>query len=311
MKKLFVKLLLFSAPILVIFIYVEFKLKHIPNSYTVKKKFLDKESAKIQTLVVGSSQALYAINPDYFSSTTLNLANASQSIFFDCALIEKYITSLPNLKQVIIPINYFSYYYDMNDSREKMRTYAYYHFFKIKNHNFSYWDAKNYSLISLLGIKRTITVAKYNFKQLDEESVTNITAQGFLPMDSCNNQTRINDSLGKLRFTYHTTLINSKNLENNIKYLNKLLSNLSLRKIKVYFITIPTYKTYYKNCDNNIIAKSDSITNTLCKRYKCSHFNWSIDTIFSIKDFYDNDHLNKYGATKFSKLLDSAIKSNN
>lgn len=310
MKKLVLKLIIFSAPLLIIFSYTEFRLKHILNSYTIKKTFLENNTNKIETLTVGSSQALYGINPEYLSGTTLNLGNASQSLYFDCALVEKYVDKLSSLKHVIIPISYFSFFSDMNDGKEKIRTYAYYHFFNIKNHSFSFWDAKNYSLIPLLGIKRVVAVAKSNFKQLDDESVATMTNKGFLPMDSANSKHRINDSLGKLRFNYHTTLIKKENLTTNIEALEKLLLHLTSKNIKISFISTPTYKTYYKNFDNKILQQNDSLINVLCKKYHCNYFNWQTDTSFIKEDFYDNDHLNKYGAAKFSKLLDLAIKHN-
>lgn len=311
MRKIATKIFIFCLPLVSIFFYVEYKLRQVPNSYTIKKRYLEKNSKKIETVVLGSSQALYSVNPLYFSSKTINLANASQSLYFDVALLEKYADKLPSLKKVIIPVSYFSLFYDMNDGKEKMRAYAYYHYYNLKNHDFNYCDIKNYSLVSLLGIKRVLVSAKSGFKQLNDENILKMTTEGFLPYDSTNLNKRINDSLGKEWLAYHQSFMKKSSFNFNINCLNRLLQNLTKKNIQVYFISTPTYKTYYQNFDTLIVRTNDSVINSLCRSYNCKYFNWSTDTSFTKQDFYDNDHLNKYGAVKFSKLLDSTITQSN
>ncbi|MCX6210391.1 MAG: hypothetical protein NTZ59_13050 [Bacteroidetes bacterium] len=285
-------------------------MKQIPNSYTIKKKAIKFAGKQIETVILGSSQALYGINPKEFSIPTINLANASQSLYFDARLLEQQIDNLPSLKNVVFTIPYFSLYYDMNDSREKIRTYAYYHFWGIQNYNFNYFDIKNYSLIALLTPQRVFAIAKNHFKQLDEESVGTMNMYGFLAMDSTNLEARINDSLGKLKFKDHSNLIKQKNIAINITILENLLTKLSTKKIKLYFVATPTYITYNQYFNKKILSTSDSIIKQLCYKYNCVYYNWSTDTTYKKEDFYDNDHLNKYGAAKFSRILDNIITKN-
>lgn len=307
MKKFIVKAFIFLTPLIAIFLYIEIKLRTVPNSYEIKKKFIETNYSKIETVVLGSSQSLYGINPNYFSSTTVNLGNSSQSHYFDVALLQKYLDKLSNLKTVIIPTTYFSLYYNMNDGREKLRTYAYYYYFKIKNINFKYTDLQNYSLACLLGTKRVLMVALSGFKQLDEESMTNMTTNGFLALDSVNQNKRISESSGKQKVIEHSQLIKSQNLKFNIKQISNLLTKLNKRHINIIFTTTPTCVTYNEKIDERVVAKNTFIIDSLCKVYNALYYNYSTSERFTKADFFDNDHLNKYGAQKFSKILDSII----
>lgn len=295
------------VPLALLFFLLEHKIKSLPNSYNIKKKAIELNGKNTDIIILGTSQALYGLNPSYFTTPTLNLANSSQSLYFDKEILIQQIDNLPKLRKVVLTLTYMSLYYDMNDVSENMRTYAYYHYWGIKNHNFNYFDFKNYSLISLLGIKSILGIIKNNFARIDEQDAGFITKEGFLSCDSVNSSKRISDSIGKKQFLQHNNLIKPQNLTINLKILKELLDKLRKKNITIYFVNSPTYKTYYQNFNKKITQKNDRIINSLCSFYNCKYFDWSKDTNFVKEDFYDNNHLNKYGAAKFSKLLNSRL----
>jgi hypothetical protein len=307
MKQFFIKSLFFVLPFVIVAIIVEYKLRKIPNSYNYKKKSLKSKSNNLVTITLGASTALFGINPSYFKQPTFNLANASQSLYFDKELLLQQLDNLPKLKNVIIPIAYQSLYYKMNDSREKARVYAYNIFWNIKDQNFKPFDISNYSFIALLTPKSVFNIARKGFKKIDEDGIKLIDDFGFTAMDSTEQNVRINDSMGRERYLSHIALMKDENVKNNIEILIELLTNLNKKNINVYFVSTPLYKTYSRYLDNKTLSKNDSILNVLCKQFNCTYSNFSFDSRFLKEDFYDNDHLNKYGAIKFSTILDSLI----
>ncbi len=310
MKKILLKIFIFSLPLLIAYVYVEGKLRKIPTTYSIKKKTLDTKAKEINTVILGSSHALYGIDPEYFKNPTINLSNSSQSLYFDKEILMQQIDNLPKLKTVVFTMSYMALYYDMNDVTESLRTYAYYHYWGIKNHDFSYLDSKNHSIIAFLGVPRVISAAKTGFKQISDEGGS-ITDYGFNKMDSTDCNKRVTDTLGKQKLFYHKTLIKQHNLKINIDIMEEMLNALKKRNINVYIIYAPAYKTYYQYFDDAQVKSNDSVINVLCKRYDAHYFNWVKDTSFVKQDFYDNDHLNKYGAAKFSTILDSVIAKHN
>jgi hypothetical protein len=311
MSKFFLKLLIFLLPLGLIFLYFEFKLRAIPNSYNIKKEYLIKNKNEIETIFLGGSHALNAFNPNYISSKSINLANASQSLYFDAKILKQQIDQLPKLKNVIFNISNCSYYYSMNESREKLRASAYKIFWGINNKPYNYFDLKNYSLATFFGPTRVVSIAKAGFKKIeDEENGSKLLFNGFLESDTIKRDSRISDSLGKVKFNYHFSMIKEQNLNQNINALNEVLQILNTRKINIYFIYTPTYKTYYNNYNKSQFVKTDSIENILVQNFNSKVFNFSQDKRFVKDDFYDNDHLNKYGAAKFSKIMDSILLNN-
>ena len=98
----------FLIPLLVLVGYFEFRLNEVTNSFNFKRRHLEDQLDSIQLLVLGSSQATYGIDPDYFSVRAYNLSNPSQSIYYDTRLTLSYLSRLPQLEYVVIPISYFS-----------------------------------------------------------------------------------------------------------------------------------------------------------------------------------------------------------
>ncbi|HEY6161140.1 MAG TPA: hypothetical protein VI112_07950, partial [Bacteroidia bacterium] len=67
MKRFLFKSFLFMTPILCWIGFVEYRLGEVRNSYNQKREFFERNLANTEVLVLGSSQALYGIDPDRFS----------------------------------------------------------------------------------------------------------------------------------------------------------------------------------------------------------------------------------------------------
>src|SRR4051812_22574772 len=92
------KLFLFLLPLATGMFIVEYKLSSFQNSYNLKRTYFERQLDSVEVINVGSSQALYGINPAFFSYKTFNLANVSQTLFYDKRLVLSNLKKLPKLK---------------------------------------------------------------------------------------------------------------------------------------------------------------------------------------------------------------------
>jgi hypothetical protein len=302
------KSLLLILPFILLLGFVEYKLYKIPNGYNTKRSQLESQADSINVLVLGPSYTLYGVNPDYFECKGYNLANHSQSLFYDTQIALKYIDKLKNLKCVMVSISNLSFWMQMNDLNEEWRDYFYAYFFNIRYPEINIYDSRLYSLIMLYTVDKTFEYIKQNFKvDLSE----NLNKNGWLKVDTTTSEKTISESTGNHEAEYNDKIIaDGKNeFENIYKLLDNFVFECKKRKVKVVFITIPTYQTYYKFVNPDNVKKTNEAVSKLCKKYNCEYFDYFKDSRFTIKDFKNDDHLNFIGAEKFSKILNEDIVS--
>jgi len=303
LQKYIFKLLIFTLPFILCVAYFEFELrtKHFVSSYTAKKYFIEQQLDSIETLVLGSSQTFNGIDPSYFTSKTFNLANVSQTLYYDKRLTLKYLPQMPNLKTVIVNISYFSFFYQMFDIKENWRDYYYLQHFKIKYEELESFALSNYSFLCVYQPKHALSLALHNFEDADAKA---ILRNGYQPKYV---QEAINDTIGQERVNIH----NSENFSNRRKEietdLEDFVKHLIDKKIKVVFVTTPVFTSYSKFCNKNIFKANINFVNHLCSKYNCKYYNFFEDNRFVKADFLDTDHLKSNGATKLSKMLNDLI----
>jgi len=124
---------------------MEYGLGKIENSYTLKKEQLESKLDLIEVLVLGSSQAARGIDPFCFTMKGYNVANISQSLYYDTRITLTYLDKMPKLKYVIINISYFSLGYQLKDCSELWRDYFYSQCWNIDYYELEKFDIKRYS----------------------------------------------------------------------------------------------------------------------------------------------------------------------
>ncbi|HWY10652.1 MAG TPA: hypothetical protein VN026_04960, partial [Bacteroidia bacterium] len=129
MKNFLKYTLLFALPIFILGGTLEVLLRNIPNDYSLKKEFLDKNSDSIKVLFLGSSHAFYGINPSNFGSSSFNASNVSQTLEYDLEILKKYKNNWHDLECIAVPVSYFSLFVKQDQGAEswRMRNYAIYY----------------------------------------------------------------------------------------------------------------------------------------------------------------------------------------
>lgn len=307
MKKFIKKTLIFLSPFLVLLILIEILLRNIPNDYKYKREYLDKNSNKIETLILGSSHSFYGIDPDYFSTKTFNASHVSQSLDFDYEILKKYQNRLNRLKIIILPIDYFSLWGKLEVGVESWRVKNYVIYYGIdKSHQYSdYSEVLSNKL--LYSINRLFSY--YNQNAKSDISCSKLGWGESYKLKYAQDLIKTGETAAKR----HTKDINSiqaiQDYYEEVEVLKKMIEWAERNNVKVILFTSPAFETYYKNLDRAQYGQMLKLVNDFAKKYhNCMYLNLMTDKNFLAKDFYDADHLSEFGAKKLSLILDNKQK---
>jgi hypothetical protein len=296
---------MFLLPLAVLVLWMEAGLAGIPNSYSFKKKNLEKKLPDIELLIVGSSHAYFDIDPAWFRGNAYNMANASQSLYYDAKIIEKYLPEMKRLKKVLFAVTYFSFGFHLADSREDWRCFYYERYYGIppgEKGGTGFLDLRKYSLTALYGGKESFKYMLKGFKvNLAEHVQPNGWYASTIPMGP------INAEAGRKRVLSYNADMQMENYDRNYQRLDELFRLLRQKGIEPVIITPPVYRTCRDNLDPARVRKMEELIHSLCSRYKAHYFNYLADNRFILADFSDNDHLNPQGAEKFTRILNEEI----
>ncbi|HCA07738.1 hypothetical protein [Chryseobacterium sp.] len=304
MKKLLKNLVYFMIPVVALLVTIEYMAERIPNEYSVKNDYLDKNSDRVEVLYLGNSHVYFGINPDYALHQSYNASYISQSLDLDQMILDKY--HWKNLKFIVIPADYVSMYYTLETANDKWR---------IKNYNLYYhfgigYNPINYTEIFNGKIQDQIKRIEHYYIQnkysiLSTELGFGTAYQSPSPFDI--------DETAEKAAKLHTFDIHSKkhlnNFEINKKALNKIVSFAKEKQIKVIFLSSPVSPKYFQNCEPIQLARTMKVYGDLLKKYPeiCSHIDFVQSPYFNNNDFYDGDHLNNIGAEKLTKLVENKL----
>ncbi len=300
MKIFFYKIVIFFIPIAIIFSIIEYKLRIIPNNYSYKSSYLDRNAEKIEVLILGNSHSFYGLNPSYIEYSCFNAANVSQTINIDYFILKKYLTKFKSLKLVIIPISYSSLFSFIEEGKGQWR---------IKNYciyyNYPSYDVKNH--FEILNGKMNYHINRITNYHFQNKGDINCSKLGF-GLDYKFKHKLNFEVTGKEAAIRHTkeninnTLIRSKQL------LRRIFDDCSLRGIKVVLFTPPAHRDYRKWIDEEQFKLMDYECKSLVKEssnvYYYSYFE---SDKFEDIDFFDADHLNHRGARKLSVILNKLV----
>lgn len=299
MKKFLIKVSLFSVPFILFLLITEYLLRNIPNDYSYKNQYLEKNAKNIETLFLGSSHTYYGINPEYFSGNSFNASHISQTIDLDYKLIKKYAQDFNKLQYIVIPIDYFSLFGRTSTGVEswRMKNYNIYYNMKTSINPTDYLELFSFSL------KRNLERVKaYYCSNKDNLTCSNL-GYGNTEIKQLNLI-----ETGETAAKRHTKK-EKKYLNESIEIINKIVSYAENNNKNILFYTSPAYYTYRDNLDSIqlkvTINKIDSISN---KHRNSFYINLMGDDSFIAEDFRDADHLNTNGAKKLTQIINNYIE---
>lgn len=298
MKNYLIKISIFLIPILAVAIFLEVYIRIQPNDYSYKNTYLTENAEEINTLILGSSHSFYGIDPQYFTDKTFNAAHVAQSLKWDYFIFDKFRDKMSNLKNVIIPISYFSLFYEMEGGDADWRIKDYTMYYNAEEPSFKYhFEVFNRKLAQLV-------VKAYSIYTGEDKGV-NCSSNGF------GNRTALLDidmeSSGKTAAKIHKAE-NFDSYGRNYSILEKLIYDCESKHVKVLLISLPAWETYKKYLDPVQLKMSNQACIDLSVKYdNVVFYSFFNDARFVIDDFANADHLNNVGAEKISRILDGII----
>jgi lysophospholipase L1-like esterase len=295
MRRFVVQVLVFVLPLSFLAITMEIMLRNIPNDYKYKAKYLTEHSKDIEVLILGSSHSYADINPYLIPGKAFNAAHSSQTFEFDLKILKKY--EFPNLRMVIIPISYFSYFAKLDGPY--LCKYSLYYKLETDGGLKALSELLSFPLID--NVKRIIN---YYLKRQDENE-SNELGQRIKRKDS-SQSLEVSGIDAALRHTHKDT----KYVRQNVLFLEEIIQIARDKNSIVILFTPPAYRTYTENLDADQLKVMYQITENILKKYdNCYYVDFLKDTDFSAEDFWDADHLNAKGADKLTRKLVSFIES--
>lgn len=304
MKKFLKYCLFFVLPLLIAAIPVEYMIRQVPNPYKYKYEWMQKNAEDVEILVLGSSHTFYGIRPEFFEGKAFSLANVSQGLRQDLFLLEYWVDKYKNLKTVICPISFSSWFgRGLEYGTESYRC----RYYKI------YMDCGLYPDISLYNLELSdFRTAKGKIAKL----ISPNTDPGYDKYGWGNTYKLSEKKMGKWNdgteaeaAVKRHTVKSWDYIDQNYSLMKELAEFCRTYNIRLVLITTPCWPSYYDNLNSEQLTKMYELTHKFQQEYDLPYFDYLKDQRFEANDFYDSNHLSDVGAIKFTKILDMDIKS--
>lgn len=283
--------------------------------YSLKKAL----KPEIQSIVVGSSYALFGIEESVLSTPCVNLALPSQDIYYACLIGRNIISQNSNIKKIFIGTGYYSFHSDLSRCKQRNEliriTDSYYPIFGDK-HNCTelptseepnLYEHEIFDMKQIFDIfcnkffdefnGRYFTDSRDRF-QLKTAFRGNLNTRWF-ELDDV-----LKEESAQIRTISHNKAINYvDSYKENIETLNSFISFCNRRNVIVYLISFPSTLFYQRYLLKEYKESYMLALNLINDKIQFIDFN-TLD-MFEDKDFVDMDHLDKSGAIKVSEYINN------
>lgn len=303
---LWARLLAFSAPLLAGWLFLEWGMGRVPTSHSVKRDRLAALAGEVETVILGSSEAYYGIVPKRLTGSAFSLANSSQSLYYDDALIEHLLPRLPRLRRVIVPISYFTLYFQLYDHEESWRQYQY----------AQVWGLPLQRPADRLSLRRFSRVALYTprvaiqelFHRFRMSLAPQVDDRGWYHVPEAEHW-GLGPAEARGRLAVHESFMHEAYFGPNAAVLRRLLTTLRGRGVDVVFVTTPVWPTYQAGMRPELWNRARSTVEQLAREYGALYLSFLHEPRMRAEDFLDCDHLNAQGALRFTAILDASLRA--
>jgi hypothetical protein len=300
--RLMLKLALVLGPTLCVAGVTEHRLETIPDSYVQKRDLLAADASKVQVLILGSSHTYYGLIPTHMPGHAFNLAHVSQSVEYDCKMVDKYLDTLPQLQTVVIPVSYFSLRTRLEEGAESWRCFFYERAYGIPS-DFGFWYPQHYTRLALFAPQESLQMA------LDPTtariSADRFDAQGGV-VSAIKNQ-RLSEADGIARVAEDDRSMKATDVQANVARLDATLQTLDRHHIQTVLLTTPVHATFYRHTQPRFTDEVTREATGVAARHHATYLDLFKDARFTDADFQNADHLNKSGALKLTKLVSDTL----
>lgn len=287
-------------------ILLEVGIRNIPNDYKFKKKYLDQNASKINTLILGNSHLFYGLDPVYFSKPTFNACNVAQSLNYDYEIFKKYENALTEVKTIIIPVSYSGLWADIEKTTEAWRVKNYVIYYGINRTKFI---KEQFELTSNKFPNNLDRAYNYYVKGNDERTCSDL---GWGTKTNAKDSRDL-EKTAKIAAKRHTReSIDAEEQQliytQNVKIIRSIIERCKAKNISVLIVTPPAYKAYRELINPKQLSRTTNTLKQIAGSFdNCDYICLIDDGRFFEEDFFDADHLNNIGAKKLSLIIDDEI----
>lgn len=306
------KIFLFSLPLIAYYLVVYLYASYYPSIFKKKADFMDAHKGEIEVLFLGSSHAQYGINVRLLDPKlkAMNLAYGGQTIMLNKMLFEKFAPEMPNLKYLIIELDYFSL--EHFTGNEEYRQPLYQKFYDIAPGSDAVWSRYFFSIDDLKFFSHSILQTTFNYvKNADYD----VNEWGFIENNVNYEFAQLNYDEAKIDETALARLGGShyrpslRSYKINTLLMDSMLEYCEKYNIKPIFVGYPVYDSYYKReLKNKQQRRMQYIAESMEKYPAIEFWNFEQDTRFTVKDYWDDHHLDANGGNKLSTIINEKLR---
>ncbi|MEK7391938.1 MAG: hypothetical protein AAB214_05160 [Fibrobacterota bacterium] len=305
MRSFLIKTILFLLPVFLVGVCMEALLFGVPNEYRAKNDALARDGKQIHTLVLGSSHTYFGVDPDLMAPGVYNAAFVSQSLRYDSAILATRLDSLPKLNTVVIPISYFSLFFQLESGQAAALA---------KNYRLHLGIGSAPNPIERLEVVQSrleTSIDKIWMHYLDGGTPPACSPSGWgIPPTKGAPDMAASGRIEAARHIGYVEQGRKHHLSENVRCLESMLRICRSRGIRVFLVTLPATRHY-----SSLLAPSvwneirDTVGRIIAVHPGTTYFDYSDVTGFDDSDYFDADHLDSSGAAKFTARLAKSLDS--
>ena len=265
------------------------------NAYSYKYNYV-KNNAGIKTLLIGHSHFENGLNPYLLGDSAFNFALGGRGNWmgWEIILANQLYHTMPNLKTVIYPIGYNNPFESIHYRIPRCDEVEEYMYFYTKYMHAPYdRTPEKYKYYSALYFN------KMGLKYWMDEKIDSL---GYNPFDGqmpdWQHQHNVNDS------AFYYGEVADECYAEYIEYSLQLAKICYENDIRLIAITCPCSNAYIRNTRPDIIAKMESVIDSVRRYYPIEYKNYMRDEEFRADSIYFNSsHLNSEGADMFARRI--------
>lgn len=256
------------------------------NNYSIKRDYLEAHHNEITTLVIGNSLAEKGFDTHVLGSGAYCFAISGRSLYYDNKLMEQYLSSLNNLKTVILVLHYNLHSFQCLEGDRKKGAkeyiYNYYRYFKIS------WDTFPYGYLFRSAVLTDNFHHPFNTKKQLCDEIGNTLIDNI--WDGVSDKT--------------ANPPNQQDVDKCIKSISSMAGMFDKRGIRFIIVTPPFPDLWIEGCTDQGIKNLSYIIDSINNNYPIEYKNYLTDSEFRNDSLYcDWNHLNSFGATLFAQRV--------
>lgn len=309
MKKIVLYVFILVLPAIIAFLGLNFAYKQtnfFKSTYNNTDRF-NHVPDRIQLCNVGTSHGCFGIKwEDYPGLNAFNFAQTSQPFYMDLIMLKHFEKKIAEDAIVLIPLSFHQVY--------KYWQYSYigsYYLFLSKQEIPS-WSLQMYITKAALPIFDNMQLSAYIFKDIPTNKIDRFHYQE--RWTSCLSEGEMQELIDEHSMQWFVDGFNENSYQKNFNAVSAIVDYCYEQNYIPIFITVPVYEDFNQAFDKFVpfIKKGFyKFSSELCEKYpNVPYWDYSNDKDFSsnIELFMDDDHLNMYGAEKFTARIIEDLK---